>query len=130
MFYILELDVSTLPFAAVATTSCITSSSKDMQWWPPPNYIRIARLVILSYTQGQSYRYPHDMKEKKLLEEKDTKETQRPKQTRIQRLYQNLNSGSLRMNGLNSSLPLVGNAGPSLSGSTCGDRNPMSKLSR
>lgn len=33
--------------------------------------------------------------------------------------HQNLNSGSLPMNGLNSSDPLVGKTGPSVSGSNC-----------
>ena len=44
------------------------------------------------------------------------------------REYQNLNSGSLRMNGRNSSSFEVGSIGPSSSGSDCGERKPMSKL--
>ena len=42
--------------------------------------------------------------------------------------YQNLNSGSLLTKGLNSSLPFVGRVGPSVAGSTCGERNPMTRL--
>ena len=43
--------------------------------------------------------------------------------------YQNLNSGSLRMNGRNSSSRDVGSTLPSVSGSICGDRKPISRLS-
>merc|ERR1719247_2155078 len=43
--------------------------------------------------------------------------------------YQNLNSGSLRMNGRNSSSREVGSVGPSVSGSLCGERKPISRLS-
>lgn len=42
--------------------------------------------------------------------------------------HQNLNSGSLRTKGLNSSLPLLGNVGPSMSGSICGVRKPRRRL--
>ena len=45
--------------------------------------------------------------------------------------YQNLNSGTRREKGLNSpSLDDVGRTGPSLSGSTCGERNPMKPFKR
>ena len=44
--------------------------------------------------------------------------------------YQNLNSGTRRLNGLKSPSFVVGSKGPSDSGSTCGDRNPMKLLSR
>ena len=42
--------------------------------------------------------------------------------------YQNLNSGSLRMKGRNSSSFDVGNVGPSVSGSAWGERKPMRRL--
>ena len=42
--------------------------------------------------------------------------------------HQNLNSGSLRTKGRNSSFDEEGSDGPSLSGSNCGVRNPSSRL--
>ena len=42
--------------------------------------------------------------------------------------YQNLNSGRRLMNGLYSSVVREGKAGPSSSGSTCGERKPSTRL--
>ena len=45
-------------------------------------------------------------------------------------VYQNLNSGTRRLNGLKLSPVEVGNKGPSPSGSIWGERNPMKLFSR
>ena len=47
----------------------------------------------------------------------------------LKQANQNLNSGNLLVNGLNSSSDLVGNVGPS-DGSSSGDRNAMKLLRR
>ncbi len=48
--------------------------------------------------------------------------------TDLEHEYQNLNSGSLRAKGLNSDRSDVGKSGPSPSGSSIGDRNPIRRF--